>query len=223
MTWRFTHDINSGIIWPLIEVPADTVIWDSHQWAYMDGILHLDESHFIKLHRTAPDLIQEANNAASSPAGASNISDIPSIEANPGQSPLDLNHITSEASTNDDGYVPEALLSGPPSILGGNEGIVRAVDGLHWGPRDGLWVTWCSSALQCLDLRRLAKIGLQQWRNFRDSTSSHEGIFVGLGLSNSCAQKPQADAVIKELRARQNFVYFFNQHWHCGFTKAPFG
>lgn len=61
----------------------------------------------------------------------------------PGQSPLGLNHITSEAPTNDDGYVPEVLLSGPTSILGGNEVIVSAADGLHWSPRDGLWVTWC--------------------------------------------------------------------------------
>lgn len=79
------------------------------------------------------------------------------------------------------GYVPEASSSGPPSILGGNEAIVSAVDALHWGPNESLWVTWYLSALQCLGLRRLAKIGLQQWRNLRDSASSHEGIFVGLG------------------------------------------
>ncbi|KAK0238670.1 hypothetical protein EDD85DRAFT_935984 [Armillaria nabsnona] len=168
---------------------------------------------------TTPDFSQEANNAASSPAGQSNISGIPvwsshryryhensstnggriekfpstitdhcdvvygySIEANPGQSPLGLNHITSEASTNDDGYVPEALLSGPPSILGGNEVIVRTVDGLHWGSRDGL-SAYSSGVI------------------FAIAPPVTSGFFLALGvsLSNSCAQKLQADAVFKEL------------------------
>ncbi|KAJ3511745.1 hypothetical protein NLJ89_g3919 [Agrocybe chaxingu] len=53
-------------------------------------------------------------------------------------SPLGLNHIDQEASTND-GSVYNPLSGGAPSILGQGP-VIRAVDGLQFSTRDALWV-----------------------------------------------------------------------------------
>ncbi len=51
-------------------------------------------------------------------------------------SPLGLEHITSEASTND-GSVPDALTGNTPAILG-SDAFIHAVDGLQFESRDML-------------------------------------------------------------------------------------
>ncbi|KAF9052269.1 hypothetical protein BDZ89DRAFT_1056627 [Hymenopellis radicata] len=52
-------------------------------------------------------------------------------------SPLGLRHIPSEASTND-GFVIDPLLSKVPSMVGGDDAVIRASDGLLFGSRDAL-------------------------------------------------------------------------------------
>ncbi|RDB24983.1 Imidazolonepropionase [Hypsizygus marmoreus] len=52
-------------------------------------------------------------------------------------SPLGLNEIQQESSTND-GYVLDPLTAGVPSILGGDGSLIQAVDGLQFGGRDNL-------------------------------------------------------------------------------------
>lgn len=52
-------------------------------------------------------------------------------------SPLGLEHIAQESSTND-GYAPAPLLKAVPKILGGDSALVRAVDGLEFTTRDAL-------------------------------------------------------------------------------------
>ncbi|PBK65801.1 carbohydrate esterase family 9 protein [Armillaria solidipes] len=52
-------------------------------------------------------------------------------------SALGLSHISGEASTND-GPVIEPLLSKVPSILGGDDAVIRASDGLQFASRDSL-------------------------------------------------------------------------------------
>lgn len=52
-------------------------------------------------------------------------------------SPLGLEHINQESSTND-GNVYDPLVKAVPTILGGDTSIVRAVDGLQYGSRDAL-------------------------------------------------------------------------------------
>lgn len=54
-------------------------------------------------------------------------------------SPLGLQHIDQEPSTND-GFVFEPLRQYVPDILGGDSSIIRAVDGLEYGTRDALYV-----------------------------------------------------------------------------------
>ena len=54
-------------------------------------------------------------------------------------SPLGLQHIEQESSTND-GNIYDPLLHPIPDILGGNSDIIRAVDGLEYGSRDALYV-----------------------------------------------------------------------------------
>ena len=52
-------------------------------------------------------------------------------------SPLGLQHMSQEPSTND-GIVYDPLLGPIPDILGGNSAIIDAVDGLEYGSRDAL-------------------------------------------------------------------------------------
>lgn len=52
-------------------------------------------------------------------------------------SPLGLQHIDQEASTND-GDVYDPIIKAVPNILGGDASIIRAVDGLLYGTRDAL-------------------------------------------------------------------------------------
>jgi hypothetical protein len=52
-------------------------------------------------------------------------------------SPLGLQHIDQEESTND-GDVFDPLINPVPSIMGGDTSIIRAVDGLLFGSRDAL-------------------------------------------------------------------------------------
>jgi hypothetical protein len=54
-------------------------------------------------------------------------------------SPLGLQHIDAEPSTND-GYVYDPLVKAVPKVLGGDTAIIRAVDGLLYGSRDALCV-----------------------------------------------------------------------------------
>ena len=54
-------------------------------------------------------------------------------------SPLGLEEIESEGSTND-GVVPDPLIKGLPSIVGGDGALIRAVDGLQYGGRSALLV-----------------------------------------------------------------------------------
>ena len=54
-------------------------------------------------------------------------------------SPLGLQHIDQEPSTND-GIVYDHLLQPIPDILAGNSAIIHAVDGLEYGSRDALCV-----------------------------------------------------------------------------------
>lgn len=52
-------------------------------------------------------------------------------------SPLGLQHIDQEASTND-GNVIDPLSQSVPDIIGGDSAIIRAFDGLEYGTRDAL-------------------------------------------------------------------------------------
>lgn len=54
-------------------------------------------------------------------------------------SPLGLEHINQEDSTND-GEVYDPILEDVPKVLGGETSIVRAVDGLQYESRDALYV-----------------------------------------------------------------------------------
>lgn len=54
-------------------------------------------------------------------------------------SPLGLQHIDREPSTND-GVVYDPLLQSIPDILGGNSAIIHTADGLEYGSRDALYV-----------------------------------------------------------------------------------
>ena len=54
-------------------------------------------------------------------------------------SPLGLQHMDKEPSTND-GIVYDHLLQPIPDVLGGNSAIIHAVDGLEYGSRDALCV-----------------------------------------------------------------------------------
>lgn len=55
-------------------------------------------------------------------------------------SPLGLQHIDQEPSTND-GDVPDPLVKSIPKIMGGDTMIVRASDGLEFASRDALYVS----------------------------------------------------------------------------------
>ena len=55
-------------------------------------------------------------------------------------SPVGLQHIDQEASTND-GNVYDPLRKTMPSILGGDSAIIRAADGLQFASRDALYVS----------------------------------------------------------------------------------
>lgn len=55
-------------------------------------------------------------------------------------SPVGLQHIDQEASTND-GYVYDPLRKAMPDILGGDSAIIRAADGLQFASRDALYVS----------------------------------------------------------------------------------
>jgi len=57
-------------------------------------------------------------------------------------SPLGLQHIEQEPSTND-GNVYDPLVVPVPKVLGGDTAIVRAVDGLLYGSRDALYAYLC--------------------------------------------------------------------------------
>jgi hypothetical protein len=55
-------------------------------------------------------------------------------------SPVGLQHIDQEASTND-GNVYDPLRKAMPDILGGDSAIIRAADGLQFASRDALYVS----------------------------------------------------------------------------------
>jgi len=55
-------------------------------------------------------------------------------------SPVGLQHIDQEASTND-GNVYDPLWKSIPAILGGDSAIIRAADGLQFASRDALYVS----------------------------------------------------------------------------------
>jgi hypothetical protein len=64
-------------------------------------------------------------------------------------SPLGLQHMDQEPSTND-GIVYDPLLQPIPNILAGNSAIIHAVDGLEYGGRDALCVRF-HIAILCLE------------------------------------------------------------------------
>ncbi|KAH9930391.1 carbohydrate esterase family 9 protein [Amylocystis lapponica] len=97
--------------------------------------------------------------------------------------PLGLEEIAQEPSTND-GYVYDPLIAPVPSILGGDEAIVRAVDGLQYGGRDML-----------LAYRAGVTTGI--------TAPSHGRFYAGLSTSFSTGALHKLDkgAVIQEVNA----------------------
>lgn len=96
-------------------------------------------------------------------------------------SPLGLQHIDQEPSTND-GYVYDPLIKAVPKILGGDAAIVRAVDGLLYESRDAL-----------LAYRAGVTTGI--------TAPSHSRFYAGLGVSFSLGarHKLERGAVIHEV------------------------
>jgi hypothetical protein len=66
-------------------------------------------------------------------------------------SPLGLQHIDQEPSTND-GYVYDPLVKAVPKVLGGDTAIVRAIDGLLYGSRDALYVYFLTEFSSVADI-----------------------------------------------------------------------
>ncbi|RDB24990.1 hypothetical protein Hypma_007852 [Hypsizygus marmoreus] len=107
-------------------------------------------------------------------------------------SPLGLQHIDQEASSND-GYVYDPLVQAVPKILGGDTAIVRAVDGLLFGSRDAL-----------LAYRVGVTSGI--------TAPSHYSFYSGLGVSFSlgASHKLEEGAVIEETTALHVSVRHFS-------------
>jgi hypothetical protein len=59
---------------------------------------------------------------------------------------LGLVEIRAEASTND-GAIYDAYAGAVPEVVGGDEGVIRAIDGLSFGGRDTLYVSSTSAQL----------------------------------------------------------------------------
>ncbi|KAG5648505.1 hypothetical protein DXG03_003116 [Asterophora parasitica] len=108
-------------------------------------------------------------------------------------SPLGLNHIQAEDSTND-GDVFDPLVKGVPKILGGDTAIVRAVDGLLFGSRDAY-----------LAYRVGVTSGI--------TAPTHGNFYSGLGTSFSlgAAHKLEAGAVIQDITAVHVSVRHFSK------------
>ncbi|KAF8897044.1 carbohydrate esterase family 9 protein [Gymnopilus junonius] len=98
-------------------------------------------------------------------------------------SPLGLQHIDQEPSTND-GFVFEPLRDYIPDILGGYSSIIRAVDGLEYGTRDAL-----------LAYRSGVTIAV--------TAPSHNRFFGGLGTSFSlgASHKLEEGAIVQAVTA----------------------
>ncbi|KDR75826.1 hypothetical protein GALMADRAFT_69126 [Galerina marginata CBS 339.88] len=108
-------------------------------------------------------------------------------------SPLGMQHIDQEPSTND-GYVLDPLLRHIPDILGGDTSIIRAVDGLEYATRDAL-----------LAYRSGVTIGV--------TAPSHKRFFGGLATSFSlgAAHKLEEGAVVQEVTSVHVSVRHFSK------------
>ncbi|KAF8806405.1 carbohydrate esterase family 9 protein [Phlegmacium glaucopus] len=108
-------------------------------------------------------------------------------------SPLGLQHIEQEPSTNDD-IVYDPLLQPIPDILGGNSAIIHAVDGLGYRSRDAL-----------LAYRAGVTMGV--------TYPSHQGFYSGLGTAFSLgvSHKLEQGAIIQKVTGVHISVRHFSK------------
>ncbi|PCH43667.1 hypothetical protein WOLCODRAFT_153717 [Wolfiporia cocos MD-104 SS10] len=106
-------------------------------------------------------------------------------------SQLGLEEISAESSTND-GYVYDPLMQQVPSIVGGDDSIVRAVDGLQYGGRDSL-----------LAYRAGVTVAI--------TAPTHRRFYAGLSTSfyTGALNKLQEGAIVQEVNALHVTVRHF--------------
>ncbi|KAJ3516436.1 hypothetical protein NLJ89_g1119 [Agrocybe chaxingu] len=108
-------------------------------------------------------------------------------------SPLGLEHINQEPSTND-GNVIDPLRYTVPDVLGGDSAMIRAVDGLQYASRDAL-----------LAYRAGVTVGV--------TAPTHKGFYGGLGTSFSLSaeHKLEQGAIVQEITAVHVSVRHFSK------------
>jgi hypothetical protein len=98
-------------------------------------------------------------------------------------SPIGLVEIRLEPSTTD-GVVFDALTGAVPAIVGGDEAVIRAVDGLQFEGRNTLSVTGCFCVYRVLMNDILLQARLSRWCDKGDHCTSQQRILLGLVYDN---------------------------------------
>lgn len=115
-------------------------------------------------------------------------------------SPLGLEEISAEASTND-GVAPDGLSKSVSSLAGGSEVLVRASDGLQFGGRSALYVCFLTSWSQFAKLYLPQRLAYMSGVTAAVSAPVSYGFIAGLGAAFSlgASHRLERGAVIEEI------------------------